>query len=324
MNVAIHRFKSIRSFARKKSLDFSNVLRLFTSTPPPPILRDSELAERCDRNIIYRYIVDALCRVFAISSIILIYHFFHSFIHFEFSPFDPIKKGPYQPVPELVMSNWKGCGGSLSEEIAIVDGSTGMQRTFRDFYHATRGLAGSLKYEFGVSEKSTVCICCPNHVDYLPVTLSVGLCGAKLTPVNPLYTRDELLVILDRSQSSVLIAHINTLGTALEAAKASKYVQHVIVMTEQDETPPEGVVTLDSIKDHDKAFDKTIRDHHPDTSLHPYLLPYSSGTTGLPKGVCLTHSNLVANLLQFEQIESKAFGLVRHLAMSMWKVKLYC
>jgi hypothetical protein len=316
MNVAIPHFKSIRSVARKKSLDFSNVLRSFTSTPPP-ILRDCELAERCDRNVIYRYIVDALCRVFAISS-----HPTHlsflSFIHFEFSPFDPIQKGPYQPVPELVMSNWKGCGGSLSEEVAIVDGSTGMQRSFRDFYHATRGLAGSLKYEFGVSEKSTVCIFCPNHVDYLPVTLSVGLCGAKLTPVNPLYTREELLVILDRSQSSVLIAHINTLGTALKAAKASKYVQHVIVMTEQDETPPEGVVTLDSIKDHDKAFDKTIRDHHPDTNLHPYLLPYSSGTTGLPKGVCLTHSNLVANLLQFEQIESKAFGLVRHLTISMY------
>jgi 4-coumarate--CoA ligase len=211
------------------------------------------------------------------------------------------------------MSNWKGCGGFLGDEIAIIDGSTGMQRSFNDFYNTTRGLAGSLKYDFDVSEKSTVCLFAPNHVDYLPVTLSVGLCGAKLTPVNPLYTRDELLAILDRSQSSVLIAHVNTLDTALEAAKASKCVQHVIVMTEQDQTLPEGVVALDSIKDHDKAFDQTIRDHHPDTTLHPYLLPYSSGTTGLPKGVCLTHSNLVANLLQFDEVEGMTFGLVSFL-----------
>lgn len=208
------------------------------------------------------------------------------------------------------MSNWKKSGGYLGDEIAIIDGSTGMQRTYDEFHSTACGLAGSLKYELGVTETSSVCLFAPNHVDYLPVTLSVGLCGAKITPVNPLYTKDELVVILDRSQSSVLIAHINTLDTALEAAKASKYVKHVVLMTENGEIPPEGVVTLDSLRDHDKAFDKTIRRRHPDTDFHPYLLPYSSGTTGLPKGVCLTHSNLVTNLLQFEEVEGMAFGLV--------------
>lgn len=224
------------------------------------------------------------------------------------SSFPLIPDGPYQPVPEFVMSNWKGCGGYLGDETAIIDGSTGMERSFNDFYNTTRGLAGSLKYEFDVSEKSTVCLFAPNHVDYLPVTLSVGLCGAKMTPVNPLYTRDELLVILDRSQSSVLIAHISTLDTALEAAKESQYIKHVIVMTENGEVPPEGVMSLESVKDHDHAFDKTIRNN---TDLHPYLLPYSSGTTGLPKGVTLTHSNIVTNLMQIDEAEGVGCELVR-------------
>lgn len=263
----------------RTSTKYAIALRFFTS---------KDLAERCDEHVIS-------------------------------SPFAPIEKGPYQPVPELIMSNWKGCGGSLGNEVAIVDGSTGMQRTFHDFYNATTGLAGSLKYDLGVTETSTVCIFCPNHVDYLPVTLSVGLCGAKLTPVNPLYTRDELVVILDRSRSSVLIAHMNTLDTAMEAAKASKSVKHVIVMTDHDERPPEGVLTLESIKKHEKAFDRTVRDHHSDTNFHSFLLPYSSGTTGLPKGVCLTHSNLVANLLQFEKIESQVFQLVSRLDLKSWQ-----
>eukprot|EP00980_Cylindrotheca_fusiformis_P021943 scaffold8798_cov117-Cylindrotheca_fusiformis.AAC.2 len=223
------------------------------------------------------------------------------------SPFPPIPEGPYQPVPEFVMANWKGSGGVLGEETAIVDGSTGLRRSFDDYYNATCGLAGSLKHEFQVTEKSTVCLFAPNHVDFLPVTVAVGLCGAKLTPVNPLYTRDELLMILDRSESSILIAHVRNLETALAAAKDSKYVKHVFVMTEHDEAPPEGVLTLESIKKHDKGFDKTIRDHHPSTDLHPFLLPYSSGTTGMPKGVCLTHSNIVANLQQFNTIESLSF-----------------
>jgi len=221
------------------------------------------------------------------------------------SSFPPIPDGPYQPVPEFVMSNWK----YLGDKTAIIDGSTSMERSFNDFYNTTRGLAGSLKYEFDVSEKSTVCLFAPNHVDYLPATLSVGLCGAKMAPVNPLYTRDELLVILDRSQSSVLIAHTSTLDTALDAAKKSQYVKHVIVMTENGEVPPVGVMSLESVKDHDQAFDKTIRNQHDNTDLHPYLLPYSSGTTGLPKGVCLTHSNLVTNLMQIDEAEAEGCEL---------------
>lgn len=280
MNGILNHFRPFLSISRRRPqvlLSDLTKIRSFTSTG---ILQDGSLGAKCDLNIVQ-------------------------------SPFPPIQYGPYDPLPEFVMKNWKREKGQgyLADEIAIIDGSTGMQRSFNDFYNTTRGLAGSLKYDFDISENSTVCLFAPNHVDYLPVTLSVGLCGAKITPVNPLYTRDELVVILDRSRSSVLIAHINNLDTALDAARASKHVKHVVVMTENDEKPPEGVVTLDSIKEHDKGFDTTIRNLHPNTDLHPYLLPYSSGTTGLPKGVCLTHANLVTNLLQMEEVEGMAFGL---------------
>jgi 4-coumarate--CoA ligase len=116
----------------------------------------------------------------------------------------------------------------------------------------------------------------------------VGLCGAKLTPVNPLYKKEELQVVLDRSRTSVLIAHKAVLDVALDAAKDAKYVKHIIVITEDGEEAPSGMDSLDSIKKHKEGFDKTVRYLHTETDLHPYLLPYSSGTTGLPKGVCLT------------------------------------
>ncbi|OEU13519.1 acetyl-CoA synthetase-like protein [Fragilariopsis cylindrus CCMP1102] len=88
------------------------------------------------------------------------------------------------------------------DELAIFDGSTGMKRTFTDHYNSTRGIAGSLKYDMGVDENSCVCLFAPNHVDYMPVTLAVGLCGAKITPVNPLYKANELLNVLDGSRST--------------------------------------------------------------------------------------------------------------------------
>jgi acyl-CoA synthetase (AMP-forming)/AMP-acid ligase II len=231
-------------------------------------------------------------------------------IHVVSSPFPPIPIKEYDPLPEFIMSGWKGSGGHLGDQVAVIDGSTGMQRTFHDYYNYTCGLAGSLRYDVGVQEKDCVCLFAPNHVDYLPVTVAVGLCGAKVTPVNPLYKKNELKVILDRSRSTVLIAHISTLNVAMEAARDSKYVKHVFVMTEDGQVSPvEGVETLDGIKSHSQAFNTTVRNLHPHPGHHPYLLPYSSGTTGLPKGVCLTHSNMVANLLQIEEVEYMAFGL---------------
>ena len=232
-----------------------------------PVLRDGELAETCDLNLVT-------------------------------SPFPPIPSGPYDPLPDVVMQHWKKNystkdtanvdDGYLSEELAIFDGSTGMSRTFQQYYQDTKGIAGTLKHELGVDEKACVCIFAPNHVDYLPVTLAVGLCGAKLTPVNPLYKKDELQIVLDKSRTSVLIAHAAILDVALEAAKDSTHVKHVIVMTEDGQEAPDGLDSLQSIKRHKDGFDTTIRYFHTETDLHPYLLPYSSGTTGMPKGVCLT------------------------------------
>ena len=154
------------------------------------------------------------------------------------------------------MSTWKGSGGYLSTEIAVIDGSTGMQRSFEDYYKITTGLAASFKFELGLDEASTLCLFAPNHVDYLPVTVAVGLCGAKIAPVNPLYKANELEIILDKSHSSILVAHVNTLEVALEAAKNSRYVKHVVVMTQdtKDSSTPEGVIDLNSIKDHLRAI----------------------------------------------------------------------
>jgi len=269
-------FKSARRNQRS-----TNHLRSISTTST---LCDGEVAERCNANVIS-------------------------------SPHPPITPESWdKPLPDFLMSTWKkqGAGESgtsddnsnlLSDELAIFDGSTGMKRSFSDYYKDTRGIAGSLRYDLGVDENSCVCLFAPNHVDYLPVTLAVGLIGAKITPVNPLYKSNELQTVLDKSRSSILIAHKSNLEVALEAAKDAKSVKHILVMTEDGEAAADGQESLESIKQHSQGFDKTSDCYDCASVTHPYLLPYSSGTTGLPKGVCLTHSNITANLLQMDVIE---------------------
>lgn len=191
--------------------------------------------------------------------------------------------------------------------MAIIDGSTGLERTFWDYYQTTGALAATFHKEMNVTEHSCVAVVCPNHVDYLPVALAVSLCGARLTPINPQYTRDEMRVVLDRSRSRVLVVHSSKVDGALQAVRDSHSVKHVVVITDHGETIPEGTTALDSIRTHPDPFYTTKHAAHANTEHHPVLLPYSSGTTGLPKGVCLTHKNIVANLLQLDEVEGMVF-----------------
>ena len=157
----------------------------------------------------------------------------------------------------------------------------------------------------------------PNNVDYVPITLAVSLCGAKLSPVNPLYKPRELSTIMNQCRAEVLVVHSKLIDVALEAMNDSPKCKHIVVISdpaqEGGQFIPEGAVGLDDLKVHDSPLTKTVNKlHNGDTSAHPFLLPFSSGTTGLPKAVCLSHENIVAQLLQYDQVEAPGFPSVSY------------
>mmetsp|Transcript_115564 Transcript_115564/g.201105 ORF Transcript_115564/g.201105 Transcript_115564/m.201105 type:complete len:444 (-) Transcript_115564:368-1699(-) len=126
--------------------------------------------------------------------------------------------------------------------------------------------------------------------------------GGAACPANPMYTTTELERVVEDSQSKCIITHKLCLSVATEVARSCK-VRHVIVFGPRDQVP-EGLIAYEDMRTTSAQIDQAPINPY----THPVFLPYSSGTTGLPKGVVLTHHNIISNLLQAWYPEGRFYG----------------
>jgi acyl-CoA synthetase (AMP-forming)/AMP-acid ligase II len=186
----------------------------------------------------------------------------------------------------------------LGDKPALIDGPSGRTLTYRQLADAVRRTAAGLARR-GFRKGDVFAIYCPNLPEYAVVFFGVALAGGINTTVNPLYTADELAKQLDDSGARFLVTVPPFLDKAKEAAARSR-VEEVFVFGAAEGASP----FADLLQSGDAP---------PHVAITPaedlVVLPYSSGTTGLPKGVMLTHRNLVANLRQCEGMQNfEAFG----------------
>jgi acyl-CoA synthetase (AMP-forming)/AMP-acid ligase II len=177
--------------------------------------------------------------------------------------------------------------GVDDDKVVLVDGPSGREVTGAELRGAVRGLAAGLA-ERGVGKGDVVALYMPNLPEYAIAFHGVCAAGAVNTTANPLYTARELTHQLTDSGARLLITVPPFLEVAREAADAAGVEELFVVGEAQGATP-----FTELIGDPADAPSPTI-----DPAQDLAVLPYSSGTTGLPKGVMLTHRNLVANLTQ--------------------------
>src|SRR5512134_1069847 len=175
----------------------------------------------------------------------------------------------------------------LGDKPALIDGPTGRTLTYRQLVDGARRAAAGLARR-GFRKGDVLAIYCPNVPEYAIVFLGVAMVGGVNTTVNPLYTADELANQLRDSGARFLVTVPPFLDKAREAA-AKSGVEEVFVLGAAEGARP----FTDLLQAGDQPPAVTI-----DPAEDLVALPYSSGTTGLPKGVMLTHRNLVANLCQ--------------------------
>lgn len=168
----------------------------------------------------------------------------------------------------------------------LIDGPTGRTLTGAQFIAEVKALAGGLTRR-GHGAGRCLALMAPNLPEYCIVFHAVAWAGGTITTLNPTYTAHEVAHQLVDAGADVLVTVPMFLDTAREAIRGTK-VREILVIGEA-----EGAVPLAAL-----AGPPLERQHPVDVAEHVVALPYSSGTTGLPKGVMLTHRNLVVNVDQ--------------------------
>jgi acyl-CoA synthetase (AMP-forming)/AMP-acid ligase II len=203
------------------------------------------------------------------------------------------------PFPDITVPNLNlteqvfGHASTKPDAIAMADGLTGRTITYGSLLEQIRRTAAGLSAR-GIKKGDVVSLWSPNVPEWPVVFFAVVRLGAIVHTSNPVSTPEELSFQLKDGNVKMLFTVSALADKAMAAiAETGKSIELFTI----DETP--GIASLASI-----AIDKDP----PAVSINPAedlcVLPYSSGTTGLPKGVMLTHRNLVAQLNQLDAIES--------------------
>jgi 4-coumarate--CoA ligase len=187
---------------------------------------------------------------------------------------------PAVPITEYMLRN----AADLADEPALIDGPSGRTYTFSSLSDSIHRLAGGLTERgFGAA---TVGLMAPNVPEYAVVFHGVAVAGGTVTTINPTYGAEEVRFQLNDSGATLLVTLPDFLATATEAIEGTSVTEIAVI------GQAEGATSLDDL------MGEPIEQVPVDPETHVVVLPYSSGTTGLPKGVMLTHTNLVANLAQ--------------------------
>jgi len=213
----------------------------------------------------------------------------------EDEPF--IVKSPYTDVevPEANLADyvWKDIE-KWPENTALVCGMTGREYTYEMAYGMAKKF-GSAMLRMGAKKGDVLCMVVPNIPEF-PIAF-LGACGVgvTLTTMNPTYRPEEIARQLEMSGSKYVITIGLFLDNIREAVKIAGGVEKIIVLG-MEETPEDCISFLQMVI----MDDGSLYDEREPTNVYEdiVVLPFSSGTTGPPKGVSLTHYNMVANITQ--------------------------
>jgi 4-coumarate--CoA ligase len=177
--------------------------------------------------------------------------------------------------------------------VLYIDAASGKRLTFAQLRTAGEQFGKGLQEQWQWRKGDVLATVTPNTIDLVPATFGALLVGGVICPLNFLYTVDELVAQLSSSKAKGLVTNTACLQAAREAAsRVGLPLDRILLVGEED--PNRMVPHFSNLRGTSGDAERISINPKEDLA---YLV-YSSGTTGLPKGVMLTHENVMASSVQ--------------------------
>ncbi|KAK4887094.1 hypothetical protein RN001_003365 [Aquatica leii] len=198
---------------------------------------------------------------------------------------------PNTTLPEFIFESFD----KFPNEIAVECSQTGKKYTYDDIRIKSNNFNKNIRKKLKLNKGDVVGIILPNVPDYPICLLGSIQAGLTVTIINPFYTADEISYQLNNANVKAIITLGATYSKAKAAAQLSKRnIPILAVKLQQADELPRGSIDLNEFTENtaevEDKYDLNVKD--------TVLLPFSSGTTGLPKAVELTNYNVISNICQ--------------------------
>lgn len=205
------------------------------------------------------------------------------------------------------------------DRAALVSAETGESKSYNFFLQNSVNLALTLQ-ELGLKKGDVVSLSSENRFEFIVTSLAVIYCGGVLSTLNITYSPGEIIHILNITKPKFVFTSPITAQNVYDSCKDLSYVKHIITFGDFDVIP--GLMYNDLMKkEHNNVEDFSLVDVNGVEDTVAVMC--SSGTTGLPKGVMLTHVNFLTLCAHYKYYfdsvqEKKNVPIVTGLALIPW------
>ncbi len=160
-------------------------------------------------------------------------------------------------------------------------------------------LASAL-YELGIEKGDRIALNLPNWPEFVISMLAAAKLGASIVPLNPRYTTPELQYMLRHSEAAVCVTAetwegVDYLSRFEGFLPALPELQYILAVGEEDLWYDDRIYQFEDLVSSGEGRPFPTATVDPDTD--PFAIVYTSGTMGKPKGVALSHTNLLTTAL---------------------------